>query len=84
MILIQKKGKKKGKKEKKNKNKNINKEEKEKENNDSNVDELLHNFEKEFENFKNEIIQDSLFIYEINNKIKPCLSDNFLNSISII
>jgi hypothetical protein len=78
-----KKGKKKGKKAKKNKNKN--KEEKEnKENNDSNVDELLHNFEKEFENFKNEIIQDSLFVYEINNKIKPCLSDNFLNSISII
>ena len=76
-------GKKKGKKAKKNKNKN--KEEKEnKENNDSNVDELLHNFEKEFENFKNEIIQDSLFVYEINNKIKPCLSDNFLNSISII
>ena len=81
-----KKGKKKGKKAKKNKNKNINKEEKEnKENNDNNnVDELLNNFEKEFENFKNEIIQDSFFIYEINNKIKPCLSDNFLNSISII
>ena len=85
-----KKGKRKGKKAKKNKNKNSNnKEEKENQitnnDNDNNeVSELLHNFEKEFENFKNEIIQDSLFVYEINNKIKPCLSDNFLNSISII
>ena len=86
-----KKGKKKGKKAKKNKNKNSNnKEEKEnriinnENNNDNEVSELLHNFEKEFENFKNEITKDTIFIYEINNKIKPCLSDNFLNSISIM
>ena len=86
-----KKGKKKGKKAKKNKNKNSNNKE-EKENriinnendNDNEVSELLHNFEKEFENFKNEITKDTIFIYEINNKIKPCLSDNFLNSISIM
>ena len=85
-----KKGKRKGKKAKKNKNKNSNnKEEKENQitnnDNDNNeVSELLHNFEKEFENFKNEITKDTIFLYEINSKIKPCLSDNFLNSISII
>ena len=85
-----KKGKKKGKKAKKNKNKNINKEEKENKkikndnnkNNDTN--ELVYNFENEFENFKDEIAKNTLFIYEINNKIKPCLSENFLNSISIL
>ena len=84
-----KKGKKKGKKAKKNKNKNINKEEKEnkeikKDNNNNDTNELVYNFENEFENFKDEIAKNTLFIYEINNKIKPCLSENFLNSISIL
>ena len=86
-----KKGKKKCKKGKKNKNKNSNKEEKENQlnkNNNGNDNEevrnLLNDFDKEFEDFKNDIAKDTIFIYEINSKIKPCLSDNFLNSISII
>ena len=70
MILILKKEKRKEKKQKKIKN------------NDTN--ELVYNFENEFENFKDEIAKNTLFIYEINNKIKPCLSENFLNSISIL
>lgn len=83
-----KKGKKKNKKGKK-KNKNSNKEEKENKinNNDNDnreVRNLLNDFEKEFEDFKNSIQKDTLYIHEINGKIKPCLSDNFLNSISII
>ncbi len=86
-----KKGKKKCKKAKKNKNKKINKEEeKEKENeinkekNNYNENEDLLNFEKEFQNFKEELTKDTMYVYEINNKIKPCLSENFLNQISII
>jgi len=86
-----KKGKKKCKKAKKNKNKKINKEEeKEKENeinkekNNYNENEDSLNFEKEFQNFKEELTKDTMYVYEINNKIKPCLSENFLNQISII
>ena len=88
-----KKGKKKCKKAKKNKNKKINKEEekeKEKENeinkekNNYCENEDLLNFEKEFQNFKEELTKDTMYVYEINNKIKPCLSENFLNQISII
>ena len=86
-----KKGKKKCKKAKKNKNKKINKEEeKEKENeinkekNNYYENEDLLNFEKEFQNFKEELTKDTMYVYEINNKIKPCLSENFLNQISII
>ena len=86
-----KKGKKKCKKAKKNKNKKINKEEeKEKENeinkekNNYNENEDLLNFEKEFQNFKEELTKDTMYVYEINNKIKPCLSENFLKQISII
>ena len=83
-----KKGKKKCKKGKKNKNKNKD-EEKERDinenNNDNNEDDKYNkDFDLEFEKFKNEISNDTIFIYEINNKIKPCLSENFLNSISII
>ena len=84
-----KKGKKKCKKPKKNKNKKLNKEE-EKENelnkdkNNYYDNEDLLNFEKEFQNFKEELTKDTMYIYEINNKIKPCLSENFLNQISII
>ena len=84
-----KKGKKKCKKAKKNKNKKFNKEEekeneinKEKNNYNENEDSL--NFEKEFQNFKEELTKDTMYVYEINNKIKPCLSENFLNQISII
>ena len=82
-----KKGKKKGKKGKKNKNKKEMKEEKENQvisNGNNEVRDLMDGFEKEFENFKNEIEKDTIFVYEINSKIKPCLSDNFLNSISIM
>ena len=84
-----KKGKKKCKKGKKNKNKFIKKEE-EKENkevkNDNNNNkndntEESNNFDIEFEKFKEEIRQNSIYIYEINCKIKPCLSENFLNNI---
>ena len=84
-----KKGKKKCKKPKKNKNKKLNKEE-EKENelnkdkNNYYENEDLLNFEKEFQNFKEELTKDTMYVYEINNKIKPCLSENFLNQISII
>ena len=84
-----KKGKKKCKKAKKNKNKKINKEEEKeneinKEKNNYCENEDLLNFEKEFQNFKEELTKDTMYVYEINNKIKPCLSENFLNQISII
>ena len=83
-----KKGKKKCKKQKKNKNKKIIKEEEKeqeikKENNYYENKDLL-NFEKEFANFKEELTNNTLYIYEISNKIKPCLSENFLNNISVI
>ena len=84
-----KKGKKKCKKPKKNKNKKLNKEEEKenelnKEKNNCYENEDLLNFEKEFQNFKEELTKDTMYVYEINNKIKPCLSENFLNQISII
>jgi hypothetical protein len=86
-----KKGKKKCKKAKKNKNKKINKEEEKEKENEINKEknnycenEDLLNFEKEFQNFKEELTKDTKYVYEINNKIKPCLSENFLNQISII
>ena len=93
-----KKGKKKGKKAKKNKNKTCNKEEekekdkeiekeKQKEttiinNNEDNNNNYQDEFDIQFENFKNDLINNTVFVYEINEKIKPCLSENFLNSIS--
>jgi hypothetical protein len=83
-----KKGKKKNKKTKKNKNKKLKEEEKEnqikeeKKNFNENEDSLK--FEKEFENFKEDLIKDTMYFYEINNKIKPCLSESFLDNISII
>jgi hypothetical protein len=84
-----KKPKKKGKKNKKNKNK---KKEEEKINNinndehNNNEDNIIldNNFDNEFENFKEDIIKNSLYLYEINTKIKPCLSDAFLKKISIM
>ena len=83
-----KKGKKKYKKGKKNKNKIVNKEgDKNKEitiinnNEDNNYQD---EFDIQFENFKNDLIKNTVFVYEINEKIKPCLSENFLNSISKI
>ena len=84
-----KKRKKKCKKPKKNNNKKLNKEEEKenelnKEKNNCYDNEDLLNFEKEFQNFKEELTKDTMYIYEINNKIKPCLSENFLNQISII
>ena len=86
-----KKGKKKCKKAKKNKNKKINKEEEKEKENEINKEknnycenEDLLNFEKEFQNFKEELTKETMYVYEINNKIKPCLSENFLNQISII
>ena len=86
-----KKGKKKCKKAKKNKNKKLNKEEEKEKENEINKEknnycenEDLLNFEKEFQNFKEELTKDTMYVYEINNKIKPCLSENFLNQISII
>ena len=81
-----KKGKKKGKKQKKNKNKKLLTKEELKENEDKNNinnNEYLSNFEKEFQSFKEELIKDTVFVYEINNKIKPNLSQKFLNQISI-
>ena len=93
-----KKGKKKYKKNKKNKNKTCNKEEekekdkeiekeKQKEktiinNNEDNNNNYQDEFDIQFENFKNDLINNTVFVYEINEKIKPCLSENFLNSIS--
>ena len=74
----------------KSKNKNIKKEEKENKGvkndniNNNNNSENINNFDIEFEKFKEEITKTSIYIYEINGKIKPCLSENFLKSISII
>ena len=81
-----KKGKKRGKKQKKNKNKKLITKEEEKENEEKNnfyENEYLSNFEQEFENFKQELVKDTVFVYEINNKIKPNLSKKFLNQISL-
>ena len=81
-----KKGKKKVKKQKKNKNKKLLIKEELKENEDKNNinnNEYLSNFEKEFQSFKEQLIKDTVFVYEINNKIKPNLSQKFLNQISI-
>ena len=52
--------------------------------NNNNNSENINNFDIEFEKFKEEITKTSIYIYEINGKIKPCLSENFLKSISII
>ena len=83
-----KKGKKKYKKGKKNKNKIVNKEgEKNKETtiiNNKEDNNYQDEFDIQFENFKNDLIKNTVFVYEINEKIKPCLSENFLNSISKI
>ena len=85
-----KKVKKKAKKGKKNKKQNKNsqkekKEEKEKLNNNDFNDEINNNlekeFEKEFENFKRDIEENSINIYE-SHKIIPCLSKDFLKNIS--
>jgi len=83
-----KKGKKKYKKGKKNKNKIVNKEgDKNKETtiiNNNEDNNYQDEFDIQFENFKNDLIKNTVFVYEINEKIKPCLSENFLNSISKI
>ena len=83
-----KKGKKKYKKGKKNKNKIVNKEgDKSKETtiiNNNEDNNYQDEFDIQFENFKNDLIKNTVFVYEINEKIKPCLSENFLNSISKI
>ena len=85
-----KKGKKKYKKGRKNKNKNFNKEEEEKDkeeiNNINNNEDQKGSdeFDIQFKNFKNDILNNTVYVYEINEKIKPCLSENFLNSISMI
>ena len=83
-----KKGKKKYKKGKKNKNKIVNKDgEKNKETtiiNNNEDNNYQDEFDIQFENFKNDLIKNTVFVYEINEKIKPCLSENFLNSISKI
>ena len=80
-----KKGKKKCRKSKKNKKQNNsikdNQQEK-KENNENSDDNLFdEDFEKEFENFKNDIEKNSIHINNI-TKTKPCLSDDFLEIIS--
>ena len=86
-----KKGKKKYKKGRKNKNKNFNKEEEEEKDKEE-INNINNNedqkgsdeFDIQFENFKNDILNNTVYVYEINEKIKPCLSENFLNSISMI
>ena len=80
-----KKGKKKCRKSKKNKKQNNsikdNQQEK-KENSDNSDDNVFdEDFEKEFENFKNGIENNSIHINKI-TKTKPCLSDDFLEIIS--
>ena len=81
-----KKGKKKCKKQKKNKKKKEDEKENQtnEEQNNYKIDNDSLRFEKEFENFKEDLTKDTMYIYEINNKIKPCLSENFLNNIAII
>ena len=80
-----KKGKKKCRKSKKNKKQNnsIKENQQEKKENNENSDDNLfdEDFEKEFENFKNDIEKNSIHINNI-TKTKPCLSDDFLKIIS--
>jgi len=80
-----KKGKKKCRKSKKNKKQNnsIKENQQEKKENNENFDDNLfdEDFEKEFENFKNDIEKNSIHINNI-TKTKPCLSDDFLKIIS--
>ena len=86
-----KKGKKKGKKGKKNKKqKKEDKKEEEKEiinnnskdnYNDNNYYYLGDDFLKEFEDFKKDIEENSVYFYKI-KKIIPCLSNDFLNNLS--
>ena len=85
-----KKGKKRGKKNRKNKKHNNSSKEKEEkiksfslnnENNDNNYEEKKdEDFEKIFNDFKNDIEKNSVYIYDI-NKIEPCLTKEFINNI---
>ena len=87
-----KKTKKKQKKAKKNKKQNNKKEEEEKieinnnnfqeKNNDDNTSYLDEDFQKEFEIFKKDIEKDTINIYDI-NKVIPCLSNDFLEHLSL-
>ena len=81
-----KKGKKKGKKGKKNKKHNTINKEKDDENNALNNNENNNNndnndddFDKIFEDFKRDIENNTVYIYDI-NKIEPILSDDFINN----
>lgn len=80
-----KKGKKKGKKSKKNKKQNKKEEKEIIQDNNNYYDDITNNlgyeFEKEFENFKKEIEESSINIYNT-NKIIPCLSNDFIKNIS--
>ena len=85
-----KKGKKKGKRGKKNKKQNNNTiSEKVEDNikiinsekNDNDDNKLNDDFEKEFENFKRDIENNTFYIYDI-NKVTPILSKEFLTNIS--
>ena len=80
-----KKGKKKGKKSKKNKKQNKKEEKEIIHDNNNYYDDITNNlgyeFEKEFENFKKEIEESSINIYNT-NKIIPCLSNDFIKNIS--
>ena len=86
-----KKGKKKGKRGKKNKKQNNNNNINEKvednikiinsEKNDNDDNKLDDDFEKEFENFKRDIENNTFYIYDI-NKVTPILSKEFLTNIS--
>ena len=80
-----KKGKKKSRKSKKNKKQNNSTKDnqQEKKENDENSDDNIfdEDFEKEFENFKNDIESNTIHFNDI-NKTKPCLSENFLEIIS--
>ena len=87
-----KKTKKKQKKAKKNKKQNNKKEEEKKievnnnnfqeNNNDDNTSYLDEDFQKEFEIFKKDIEKDTINIYDI-NKVIPCLSNDFLEHLSL-
>ena len=81
-----KKGKKKGKKGKKNKKHNTINKERDDENNILNNNENSNNndnndddFDKIFEDFKRDIENNTVYIYDI-NKIEPILSDDFINN----
>ena len=85
-----KKGKKRGKKNRKNKKQNNSSKEKEDENkyssvnkeinnNDNNYKEKDGDFEKIFNEFKNDIEKNSVYMYDI-NKIEPCLTTEFINN----